>query len=106
MLGRLCASFQLAQHTACSVVSQTACSVAVQSGLVLQTRNIDGETGLKLVRDGPADLLWRYLDYIVCQQGTSDPALHTELALTLVDVALRLHLPTGQTHCQSLSFPG
>jgi len=36
------------------------------------------------------DLLWRYLDYLVCQQGSSQAALHTELALTLADVALQL----------------
>jgi len=44
---------------------------------------------------GSPDLLWRYLDYLVCQ-GSSQAALHTELALTLADVALQL-LPTPQT---------
>jgi len=42
---------------------------------------------------GSPDLLWRYLDYLVCQQGSSQPALHTELALTLADVAMHLLLP-------------
>ena len=59
---------------------------------------MDDETGLKLVRGegGSPDLLWRYLDYLVCQQGSSQASLHTELALTLADVALQL-LPTPQT---------
>ena len=61
-----------------------------------QTREVDDETGLKLVRGGgegeggSPDLLWRYLDYLVCQQGSSQPALHTEFALTLADVAMQL----------------
>lgn len=65
---------------------------------VLKTREVDDETGLKLVRGdgGSPDLLWRYLDYLVCQQGSSQAALHTELALTLADVALHL-LPPPQT---------
>lgn len=59
---------------------------------MLQTREVDDETGLGLVRGegGSPDLLWRYLDYLVCQKGSSQPALHTELALTLADVALQL----------------
>ncbi|KAL3142970.1 hypothetical protein ABBQ38_003253 [Trebouxia sp. C0009 RCD-2024] len=60
---------------------------------VLKSRDIDDETGLGLVRAGPPDLLWRYLDYLVCQQGSSDPALHTQLALTLADVSLQLQAP-------------
>lgn len=60
-----------------------------------QSRDIDDETGLGLVRAGPPDLLWRYLDYLVCQQGSSDPALHTQLALTLADVSLQLQAPPG-----------
>ena len=40
--------------------------------------------------EGSADLLWRYLDYLVCQQGSTQPDLHTELALTLTDVTLKL----------------
>lgn len=63
--------------------------------LWLQSRDIDDETGLGLVRAGPPDLLWRYLDYLVCQQGSSDPALHTQLALTLADVSLQLQAPSG-----------
>ena len=57
-----------------------------------QTREVDNETGLKLVRaaEGSADLLWRYLDYLVRQQGSAQPALHTELALTLTDVTLKM----------------
>lgn len=66
--------------------------------MVLQSRDIDGETGLSLVRDGPPDLLWRYLDYLVCQQGSSEPALHTQLALTLADVALQLQASSGAHH--------
>ena len=65
-----------------------------------QTREVDNDTGLKMVRaaEGSADLLWRYLDYLVCQQGSTQPALHTELALTLVDVTLKLlPKPDGAT---------
>ena len=69
--------------------------LSTQTLLLLQSREIDGETGLSLVHDGPPDLLWRYLDYLVCQQGSAEPALHTELALTLADVALQLQTPSG-----------
>ena len=69
-----------------------------QTVVLLQSRDIDGETGLSLVRDGPPDLLWRYLDYLVCQQGSSEPALHTQLALTLADVDLQLQAPSGVHH--------
>ena len=72
--------------------------------VVMQSRDIDGETGLSLVHDGPPDLLWRYLDYLVCQQGSSEPALHTQLALTLADVALQAQAPSGvRTTCSSTS---
>ena len=59
--------------------------------LLWQTREVDDETGLKMVRgaEGSSDLLWRYLDYLVCQQGSAQPALHTELALTLTDATMR-----------------
>lgn len=40
--------------------------------------------------DASPDLLWRYLDYLVCQQGNDQPELHTELALQLADAAMRL----------------
>lgn len=66
-----------------------------QTLVFLQSREIDGETGLSLVHDGPPDLLWRYLDYLVCQQGSAEPALHTQLALTLADVALQLQTASG-----------
>lgn len=69
-----------------------------QTLLLLQSRDIDGETGLSLVHDGPPDLLWRYLDYLVCQQGSAEPALHTQLALTLADVALQLQAASGVPH--------
>ena len=76
--------------------------MTTQTLLLLQSRDIDGETGLSLVRDGPPDLLWRYLDYLVCQQGSGDPALHTQLALTLADVALQLQAPSGVHHLSLL----
>lgn len=67
----------------------------------LQSRDIDEEIGLGLVRDGPPELQWRYLDYLVCQRGSSEPALHTQLALTLADVALQLQEPSGATYTPS-----
>lgn len=79
-------------------------NVRTQMLVVMQSRDIDGETGLSLVHDGPPDLLWRYLDYLVCKQGSSEPALHTQLALTLADVALQAQAPSGvRTTCSSTS---
>ena len=61
------------------------------SRTVFQSRGIDQETALGLARspDAGPDLLWRYLDYLVCQQGNAQPELHTELALQLAQAALQ-----------------
>lgn len=68
----------------------------------MQVRNIDQEIALKLVRSPEAspDLLWRYLDYLVCQQGNAQPELHTELAVQLADAALRGLLPEDKDRQQ------
>lgn len=69
---------------------------------MMQARDIDQETALKLVRSPEAapDLLWRYLDYLVCQQGNAQPELHTELALQLAHAALHPPPPQQSAHQQ------
>ncbi len=73
---------------------------------VLQSRPLPPAETLQLLRGAPGesqnstgDLHWQYLEHLVAERSSRDPALHTELASALAAAALPL-LPPPSPHAR------
>ena len=56
--------------------------------MCVQARCLDQSEVLALLRAHGGDVAWRYLEHLVWDKKKSDPALHTELGLLLIDCIL------------------